>query len=90
MRVDFLAEDVYSDVHTITVHDKDTGLPKHLVIRIALPTLGYYKTESDVATTELVRHLQTFRCQSFTPLVPPLRTIWDSSGYSWRKLKAKA
>ena len=51
--VAFLADGGFNRVYTV-----DT-LKGSYVFRVALPMNPHYKTESDVATTELVRHLTT-------------------------------
>ncbi|KAK3174196.1 hypothetical protein OEA41_001440 [Lepraria neglecta] len=63
--VAFLADGGFNRVYTV-----DT-LKGSYVFRVALPVDPHYKTESDVATTELVRH--------FTTIPVPIIYTYDSS-----------
>lgn len=78
--VTFLTEGGFHKVYTITALNRETKQQKSFVLRICLPTDPYFKTESDVATTEIVR---------YTTQVPvPVIYAYDSSsdnalGFEW-------
>ncbi len=78
--VEFLAQGAYNQAYNITAENKATCFRKEYIFRVALPIYPYYKVESDVATTEFVRHAST---------VPvPVIYAFDSSpnnklGFEW-------
>lgn len=78
--IEFLSEGGFHKVYTITAPSLATKQLKSFVLRIPLPVDPYFKTESDVATTEMVR---------YTTQVPvPIIYAYDSSsdndlGYEW-------
>lgn len=78
--VEFLAQGAFNQAYNITAENKATGFRKEYVFRVALPIYPHYKVESDVATTEFVRHTTT---------VPvPIIYAFDSSpnnklGFEW-------
>ncbi|MCJ1431342.1 hypothetical protein MMC27_000693 [Xylographa pallens] len=90
LSVSWLAEGGWHKVYTVTTSCTITGERKTFVLRLALPVYPYYKVESDVATTELVRH--------FTTIPVPLIYCYDSSsdnplGLEWmlmEKVEASA
>ena len=57
--VDLLAQGAFNQAYNITAENKATGFRKEYVFRIALPIYPHYKLESDVATTEFIRHTTT-------------------------------
>ena len=69
--VGFLAEGGFNRVFTIHTTNSKTQERTDYVFRVALPVDPYYKTESDVATTEIVRH--------FTTIPVPIIYAYDSS-----------
>ncbi|MCJ1405905.1 hypothetical protein MMC11_009136 [Xylographa trunciseda] len=69
--VEHLATGGFNAVYTIKTVNTETMESKEFVLRIPLPEDPYYKTECDVATTELVRH--------FTSIPVPLVYAYDSS-----------
>lgn len=78
--VQYLAEGAFNKVYTVTVGHKDTGHCQDLIFRVAMPIYPYYKVESDVATTESVRHS--------TNITVPIIYAFDSSannklGFEW-------
>lgn len=78
--VELLAQGAFNQAYNITAENKATGFCKEYVFRVALPIYPHYKVESDVATTEFVRHTTT---------VPvPIIYAFDSSpsnklGFEW-------
>ncbi|KAL9067124.1 MAG: hypothetical protein Q9161_007116 [Pseudevernia consocians] len=78
--VELLAQGAFNQAYNVTAENKATGFRKEYVFRVALPIYPYYKVESDVATTEFVRHTTT---------VPvPIIYAFDSSpnnklGFEW-------
>ena len=54
--VAFLAEGTYNKAYTVSAVDGTTAACTEYVFRVALPVYPHYKAESDVATTEYVRH----------------------------------
>lgn len=80
VEIAFLSEGGFHKVYTITTPNQETKQLKSFVLRIPLPADPYFKTESDVATTEIVRH---------TTNVPvPVIYAYDSSsdnplGFEW-------
>ena len=78
--IKFLSMGGFHKVYTITTLNQETKQPKIFVLRVPLPADPYFKTESDVATTEIVRH---------TTSVPvPVIYAYDSSsnnalGFEW-------
>ncbi|MCJ1258295.1 hypothetical protein MMC24_006127 [Lignoscripta atroalba] len=87
--IELMAEGGFNKVYSITSKVKETGVTTLYVLRVALPVDPYYKTECDVATTELVRH--------FTSIPVPIIYAYDSSsnnrlGLEWmlmEKITAK-
>ncbi|KAL6712947.1 hypothetical protein ACLMJK_009502 [Lecanora helva] len=69
--IEFLAEGGFNRVFTIHTIDATTRRNVDYIFRVALPVDPYYKTESDVATTEIVRH--------FTDIPVPTIYAFDSS-----------
>lgn len=69
--VEFLAEGGFNRVYTVHTVNKVTKHITEYVFRIALPVDPYFKTESEVATTEIVRH--------FTNIPVPIIYAYDSS-----------
>ena len=57
--VELLAQGAFNRAYNITAENKTTGFRREFVFRIALPIYPYYKLESDVATTEFIRHTTT-------------------------------
>lgn len=53
--ISFMAEGGFNKVYAIETRDRATKQKKHYVFRVTLPIDPYYKTECDVATTEIVR-----------------------------------
>ena len=54
--VEYQTKGSYNKVYTITASNGATGLCREYIFRVALPIYPYYKVESDVVTTEFVRH----------------------------------
>ena len=69
--VDFLAEGGFNRVFIIHTTHQDTNEHVDYIFRVTLPVYPFYKTESDVATTEIVRH--------FTSIPVPTIYAYDSS-----------
>lgn len=69
--VEFLAEGGFNRVYTVHTINKVTNITTDYVFRVALPVDPYFKTESEVATTEIVRH--------FTNVPIPIIYAYDSS-----------
>ena len=57
--VELLAQGAFNQAYNITAENKATGFREEYVFRVALPIYPYYKLESDVATTEFIRHTTT-------------------------------
>ena len=57
--VEFLAQGAFNQAYNVTAENKTTGFRKEYVFRVALPVYPHYKLESDVATTEFIRHTTT-------------------------------
>ena len=57
--VELLAQGAFNRAYNITAENKTTGFRGEYVFRLALPIYPYYKVESDVATTEFIRHTTT-------------------------------
>ena len=78
--VELLAQGAFNQAYNIIAENKATGFCEEYVFRVALPIYPHYKLESDVATTEFVRHTTT---------VPvPIIYAFDSSpnnklGFEW-------
>ncbi len=53
--ISFMAEGGFNKVYAIETRDRATKQKQHYVFRVTLPIDPYYKTECDVATTEIVR-----------------------------------
>ena len=78
--VELLAQGAFNQAYNITAENETTGLRKDYVFRIALPIYPHYKVESDVATTEFIRHTTT--------IPVPIIYAFDSSpnnklGFEW-------
>ena len=69
--IQFFTEGGFNRVFTIHTTNADTQQEFDYIFRVALPVDPYYKTESDVATTEIVRH--------FTKIPIPIIYAYDSS-----------
>lgn len=54
--MNLLARGGFSQAYNVTTENLATGFHKEFIFRVALPIWPYYKVESDVATTEFVRH----------------------------------
>ena len=78
--VELLAQGAFNQAYNIAAENTATGFRKEYVFRVPLPIYPHYKLESDVATTEFVRHTTT---------VPvPIIYAFDSSpnnklGFEW-------
>ena len=57
--VELLAQGAFNQAYNITAENKTTGFREEYVFRVALPIYPHYKLESDVATTEFIRHTTT-------------------------------
>lgn len=57
--VELLAQGSFNQAYNIAAENKATGFRKEYVFRVALPIYPYHKLESDVATTEFIRHTTT-------------------------------
>lgn len=57
--VELLAQGAFNQAYNIAAENKAIGFRKEYVFRVALPIYPYYKLESDVATTEFIRHTTT-------------------------------
>ena len=78
--VELLAQGAFNQAYNIMAENKATGFRKEYVFRVALPIYPHYKVESDVATTEFVRHTTT--------IPVPIIYAFDSSptnklGFEW-------
>ena len=78
--VEFLAQGAFNQAYNIIAENKATAFRKEYVFRVALPIYPHYKLESDVATTEFVRHT--------TRIPVPIIYAFDSSpnnklGFEW-------
>ncbi|MCJ1300282.1 hypothetical protein MMC08_003078 [Hypocenomyce scalaris] len=69
--IEFFAEGAYHKLYTINTTSTHTGLPKQCIFRVAIPEHPWYKIESEVATTEFVRHT--------TSIPVPIIYAYDSS-----------
>lgn len=69
--VEEFSEGGFHKIFAITVRSLETSQPKQFIVRIPLPVLPYFKTESDVATTEMVRYS--------TKIPVPIIYAYDSS-----------
>ena len=67
----FLSAGGFHNVYTVTISNSMSEAVQEFIFRVPLPIDPYYKTESDVATTELVRH--------FTSIPVPVIYAYDSS-----------
>lgn len=54
--VDLLARGSFNHAYNVTAENVATGFRQEYIFRTSLPVWPYYKVESDVATTEFVRH----------------------------------
>ena len=54
--VTLLARGSFNLAYNISAENYTTGFQRNYIFRVALPIWPYYKVESDVATTEFVRH----------------------------------
>ena len=59
IKINFLVDGGFNRVYTIETTDRITKQRVDYIFRVALPVDPYYKTESDVATTVMVRHCTT-------------------------------
>ena len=59
IKIEFFREGAYNKLYTVKTSDWRTGLPVQLLFCISLPVDPWYKTESEVATTEFVRRNTT-------------------------------
>ena len=78
--VDLLARGQFNLAYNITVDNASRGARHEYIFRVSLPIWPYYKVESDVATTEFVRHL--------TSIPVPTIYAFDSNpsnnlGFEW-------
>ena len=69
--VEYFAAGTYNKLYTINTTHTSTRLPAQCLFRVALPIYPWYKVESEVATTEFVRH--------FTDIPVPVIYAYDSS-----------
>ncbi|KAK4692588.1 hypothetical protein P7C71_g4646, partial [Lecanoromycetidae sp. Uapishka_2] len=89
IEVEFLAEGGFDRVYIIHTNQESSNTAIDYAYRVALPVDPYFKTESEVATMELVRH--------FTNIPVPIVYAYDSStanpaGVEWilmEKVKGK-
>ena len=56
LSVTLLARGTFNIAYNITAENGSTGFHRDYIFRVSLPIWPYYKVESDVATTEFVRH----------------------------------
>lgn len=82
--VEFFAEGGYHKLYAINTTSIQTGLPAQCIFRVFMPERPWYKIESDVATTEWVRHT--------TNIPVPVIYAYDSStdnelGLEWMMLE---
>ena len=78
--VNLLAVGGFNQAYNVTTENLATGFHKKFIFRISLPIWPYYKVESDVATTEFVRHA--------TGIPVPIIYAFDSNprnqlGFEW-------
>ena len=78
--VTLLARGSFNIAYNITAENCTTGFQQNYVFRVSLPIWPYYKVESDVATTEFVRHA--------TSIPVPIIYAFDSNpvnklGFEW-------
>lgn len=55
INIEFLAEGSFNKVYTVSSVDEDTKVTHECIFRCSLPGAPWYKTQSEVATMELVR-----------------------------------
>ena len=70
----------FNQAYNVTAKDVATGCQTEYIFRVSLPIWPYYKVESDVATTEFVRHA--------TRIPVPIIYAFDSNsnnrlGFEW-------
>ena len=75
-----LARGTFNLAYNIVAENKTTGFHREYIFRVSLPIWPYYKVESDVATTEFVRHA--------TSIPVPIIYAFDSNpdnklGFEW-------
>ena len=85
-KVSSLATGGFNSVYNISIQDS-RGSMHEFIMRVPMPIYPYYKTESDVATTEFVRH--------FTSIPVPIIYAYDSScdnklGLEWMLMEKVA
>lgn len=78
--VNLLARGGFNQAYNVTTKNLATGFHKEFIFRVSLPIWPYYKVESDVATTEFVRHT--------TSIPVPIIYAFDSNpknqlGFEW-------
>lgn len=78
--VDLLARGLFNLAYNITADNVAQGTHHEYIFRVSLPIWPYYKVESDVATTEFVRHS--------TSIPVPIIYAFDSNpnnnlGFEW-------
>lgn len=78
--VDLLARGSFNHAYNITAENLAIGFRQEYIFRTSLPVWPYYKVESDVATTEFVRHT--------TSIPVPTIYVFDSNpnnslGFEW-------
>lgn len=78
--VSLLARGTFNQAYNITAKNLATGFCQEYIFRVSLPIWPYYKVESDVATTEFVRHA--------TNIPVPIIYAFDSNpnnnlGFEW-------
>lgn len=78
--VSLLARGMFNQAYTITAENSATGSSQEFIFRVSLPIWPHYKVESDVATTEFVRHA--------TSIPVPIIYAFDSNpnnnlGFEW-------
>ena len=71
VEVEFRIEGGYNKIYTVKTGDVESSKIMEYIFRVSMPIDPYYKTEADVATTELVRH--------FTNIPVPVIYAYDSS-----------
>ena len=74
--VELLGQGAFNQAYNVAAENKATGFHKEYVFRVALPIYPHYKLESDVATTEYIRHTTTV----------PVPTIYAFDSYPDNKL----
>ncbi len=85
--VEYLTQGSWHKIYTITAYNSNIQELTDYIFRVALPVDPYYKMESEVATTELVRHSTT--------IPVPIIFAYDSStqnklGLEWMLMEKVA